>query len=216
MKYRAVIFDLDGTLVDTLEDIAESVNQVLTRLSLPTHPVESYRHKVGSGNRVLVARALPEDRQELVEPVLQSQLSYYEKHFYDHSRAYPGVEELLGKLGEMGLKLAVLSNKPDNFVLSLTERCFGNDYFQIRRGQRAGTPLKPDPTSALGVADEMGVSPGETIFVGDSGVDMQTARNAGMLAVGVAWGFRDWEELEAGGCEVFIERPEDLLAVVEG
>jgi len=214
MAYRAVIFDLDGTLVNTLEDIAESANQALRQVSLPTHSVEAYRLKVGSGNRALVERALPAERQDLVEAVLASQLSYYEEHYYDHSRPYAGVEALLGRLSEEGLKLAVLSNKPDRFVLSLTERCFGNGLFEIRRGQREGTPLKPDPASVLALAAELGVSAGETVFVGDSGVDMETARNAGMLAVGVAWGFRDRAELEGSGCEVFIERPEDLLGVL--
>ncbi|MBN1846303.1 MAG: HAD-IA family hydrolase [Sedimentisphaerales bacterium] len=213
---QAVVFDLDGTLVDTLRDIAGSVNVALRRYQQPGHPVESYRRRVGDGNRVLIQRSLAADKQHLLEAVLQMQLDYYAGHFCVFSRPYPGIEPLLAALKERGLKLAVLSNKPDRFLRPLMGALFGEGLFDILQGQIPDVPLKPDPTSVLAVLARLGVSPDRAVYVGDSGVDMQTARRAGLFAVGAGWGFRDRDELEQNGAQAWIERPGQLLELVPG
>jgi phosphoglycolate phosphatase len=140
MKYQAVIFDLDGTLVNTLRDIAESVNFALGKYQQPAHPVESYRLKVGDGNKVLIQRSLPPEKQQLIEPILKLQMDYYAEHFCDTSQPYPGISELLTKLKELGLKLAVLSNKPDRFMLPLIGKLFTKGMFDRIQGQTEGIP----------------------------------------------------------------------------
>lgn len=213
-KYKAVIFDLDGTLVNTLHDIAECTNYALRELSLPEHPIESYRLKVGCGNRALVSSCLAPNQQHLLDAVLEIQLTYYTDHFCDHSRAYPGIPETLYELKSLGLKLAVLSNKPAPFTPKVVERVFGDFPFDVVRGPMPDVPLKPDPSSALSVAESLAVSPAKVAFVGDSGVDMKTARNASMFAVGVTWGFRDRAELEENGSQAIIDHPSELCSLL--
>jgi len=215
MKYNAVIFDLDGTLVNTLRDIAESVNFALRKYQQPIHPVESYRLKVGDGNKVLVQRSLPPDQQHLAEPILKMQMDYYAKHVCVYSQPYPHIPELLTELKKMSLKLAVLSNKPDRFMLPLIGKLFAQGVFDRIQGQTEGIPLKPDPTFALAIAHDLQVTPAETAYLGDTGVDMQTANHAGMFAVGAAWGFRDRDELRQNGCQALIEKPMQLISLLQ-
>ena len=211
MNFKAVIFDLDGTLIDTLEDLADSVNQALVRLSLPTHPVDSFRLKVGDGAGTMIARSLPPDRRDLLDTVLQMQQAYYAEHFSDKSRPYPGIIEMLGQLRTHGLLLAVLSNKPDHFTKLVVAQAFESSAFDHVAGHRDGTGLKPDPAGALTVAEQLSVSPDEAAFVGDTAVDMQTATAAGMFAVGVTWGFRDRDELTQNGSSAIIDHPTQLI-----
>lgn len=214
MKYKAVIFDLDGTLVNTLTDIANSANYAMEQLSQPSFPVESFRLKVGSGNKNLISDCLSADKQHLKDRAIELQLAYYAEHFHDNSDAYPGVMDMLRKLGENGLKLAVLSNKPASFVSKLVKHVFGGDCFEVAIGEQANVPLKPDPTSSLAIADKLGAAPQQIAFVGDSASDMQTALNAGMFAVGVTWGFRGREELIQNGSEALIDHPDELLPLL--
>jgi len=213
-KYRAVIFDLDGTLVNTLFDIAESINQTLITLSLPTHSVESYRLRIGSSNRQLVADSLPPDKQHLLDTALPMQLAYYNEHFCDHSQPYSGILDMLDELKHRNFKLAVLSNKPAPFAPELTHHVFGENYFDLVLGQTQEHPLKPDHASSLFIARQFNLAPDQFAFVGDSAIDMQTARNAGMFAVGVTWGFRDRDELLQNGCQAIIDHPRDLLPLL--
>lgn len=215
MKYRAVIFDLDGTLVDTLGDLAESVNSGLRRLGLPTHSVESYKQRVGNGTRAMISRALPPDRQEDVESLMQMQKTHYQQHFADQSRPYPGVTDMLRDLKDRGYQLAVLSNKPDAFTQKVVAAVLDSAFFDIVRGHRDPLPLKPAPASARAVAQELGLSAHQIAYVGDSGVDMQTAGNAGFFAIGVAWGFRDRGELVENGAAAMIDHPSQLPALLE-
>ena len=213
-NYQAMIFDLDGTLVDTLRDIAESVNQALKKLNLDTHPVESFRLKVGNGSRVLAARSLGPDQQHLVDKLYEIQQAYYAKHFCDFSKPYPDIIQTLTQLRRQGLKLAVLSNKPDHFTRKLVQHFFDDSLFDIVRGQLPETPLKPDPAAALTICEQLGMNSKNVAFIGDSGVDMQTARNASLYAIGVAWGFRSPEELQKNGCQKVIQKPSELLELL--
>ena len=213
---KLVTFDLDGTLVDTLEDLRQSVNQALEELSLPRHSSDSFRMNVGSGARFMIARSLPDDRQDLLDTVLQMQKAYYQEHLCDRSRAYPGIREMLNELKQGEYKLAVLSNKPDPYTREIIERLFEQDIFDIVMGNRQGMPLKPDPGCVLEIAGQLLVSAEQAAFVGDTSIDMQTANRAGMLAVGVSWGFREAEELRENGCQMLIDSPEELPALLSG
>ncbi|MCF7974320.1 MAG: HAD family hydrolase [Phycisphaerae bacterium] len=214
--YNAVIFDLDGTLVNTLEDIANSVNAALHQHRLQSHPVTSYRLRVGDGTRALIERSLPTDRQDLVESVLKAQAAFYRDHFCDNSAPYPGISDLLTRLKAGHLKLAVLSNKPDVYTRTLTERLFPSGTFDLIQGHLEGVPLKPDPTSLVDMLSKLNVTPDQAMYVGDSGVDIQTGKRAGVYAVGVAWGFRGPEELELNGCDTLIHDPIELLHLLPG
>jgi phosphoglycolate phosphatase len=214
MPPRAVIFDLDGTLVDSLRDIGEAMNHALAAHGLPTHPLKEYRRFVGDGVKVLVSRVVPAERAELQTPVREAYLAFYAEHLLDHTQPFPGLLEVLARLEGEGVKRAVLSNKPDASTRHLVSTLFPRVRFDAVYGERAGVPRKPDPTSALGVAAELGVAPGDCAFIGDTSVDMDTSRAAGMFGVGVAWGFRDQAELEAHGARAFVQTAEQLLQVL--
>jgi phosphoglycolate phosphatase len=214
MHLRAAIFDLDGTLVDSLADIAAAMNHSLAHHGLPTHPVADYRHYVGEGVMVLVRKATPADREELHASVLTSYRAFYAEHLFDQTTVFPGVPAVLSQLAADGLRLAVLSNKSDLFTKRLVEGLLPGVRFAAVYGERPGIPRKPDPTSALGIAAELGLPPGDCAFVGDTPVDMNTARNAGMYGIGVTWGFRSAEELQAHGARALATTADELLAAV--
>jgi phosphoglycolate phosphatase len=205
------LFDLDGTLADTLEDLANATNHALAALGCPTHPADDYRHLVGDGARTLCSRALPVNRQDLVDDTLRLMREHYEAHRYDRTRLYDGIPDLVTALRGRGLRLAVLSNKPDRFTCEMVDRYFAPATFDIVRGQRANVPLKPDPTAALQIAQELDIAPARWLYLGDTNTDMRTARAAGMFAVGVLWGFRDREELLETGAETLVATPADVL-----
>jgi phosphoglycolate phosphatase len=211
MHPRAALFDLDGTLLDSLEDLAVAMNHALATHGLPVHPVSAHRGFVGEGIRVFVARAVPRGREELHEAVLATYKAFYAEHMMDHTRPYPGMREVLARLQGEGVKLAVLSNKPDASTRRLVEALLPDVRFGAVYGERAGVPRKPDPTAALGIAAELGVEPGDCAFIGDTAVDMNTARAAGMYSVGVTWGFRDVEELQSNGARVLAHTSDELL-----
>ena len=211
---RAVLFDLDGTLADSLADLANATNWALAQLGCPAHPAESYRHFVGDGARELCARALPRDRQDLLDDTLRLMRECYDAHCFDLTKLYAGIPELISTLAERHLSLAVLSNKPDDFTKRMIAHYFDPPPFAVVRGQLPNVPLKPDPTAALQIAQELGVPPAQWLYLGDTNTDMHTARAAGMHAVGVLWGFRDQEELVASGAEHIVARPEQVLALL--
>ncbi|MET0401357.1 MAG: HAD family hydrolase [Cystobacter sp.] len=208
---RAALFDLDGTLLDSLHDIGAAMNHALSTYNLPTHPLTSYRYFVGEGVRTLVARALPEGHADAQESVLHTYRSFYSEHMMDHTQPFPGILPLLARLASEGMKLAVLSNKPDAATRRLVTALLPDVRFEAVYGERTGVPRKPDPTSALALAAELGVAPGACAFIGDTSVDMDTARAAGMYAVGVTWGFRDEAELRSHQARVIARSMDELL-----
>lgn len=213
MSVEAILFDLDGTLLDTLEDIAGAMNRVLRQRGYPVHDLEAYRYFVGNGSRKLVSRVLPESKRtgEDVDSCLKAFLSAYGQHWVERTRPYEGVPAMLDGLVELGFRIAVLSNKTDEMTKKLVGRLLSRWTFDAVVGQREDVPVKPDPTAALGIAAKLKVSPGDCIYVGDSGVDMMTAASAGMYAIGVLWGFRTAGELLQNGAKALIARPKDLL-----
>lgn len=211
---QAVVFDLDGTLLDSLEDIALAMNDALAGLGRPAHPVDAYRAFVGRGVGVLAARALGEGHADLAPLAVEAFRRAYAERLVERTRPYPGVAALLDALAARGVPAAVLTNKPEPAARVLVERLLDAWPWAAVIGDRPGLPHKPDPTGARAAATALGVAPADALLVGDSDVDVHTARAAGMVAVGAAWGFRGREELEAAGAEVVVERPEDVLALV--
>jgi phosphoglycolate phosphatase len=210
-KFRAVLFDLDGTLADTLADLANAMNWALRQLGCPAHPLQDYRRMVGDGARELCRRALPAGRTDLLEEALRLMRGRYAEHWHDETRLYAGVKELSAALSKRGYSLAVLSNKPDDFTKQIVAHFFRPNPFHVVRGQLPGVLLKPDPTAALNIAGQLAVPAEEWTYLGDTNTDMRTATAAGMFPVGVLWGFRDRQELEQSGAEALVERPAEVL-----
>ena len=211
---RGVLFDLDGTLVNTLEDIAHAMNRALQQHGLPGYAADAYRYMVGNGARILAQRAVGE-HPELAEAVLADYQAYYGTHAMVLSRPYAGIPELLKELRARGLRCMVFSNKPDADTCHVISHYFGDEVFSQVRGQRSGVPLKPDPTAALEMTQKEGFAPDEMLYLGDTSVDVTCARNAGMHAVGVTWGFRERQELVEAGAAHVIDRPLDLIGILE-
>ncbi len=218
MTIRLVLFDLDGTLVDSLRDLAESMNAVLAARGHPAHPLEPYRRFVGDGMTNLVRRALPADAsdEETVAQCVIEMREEYGRRLTAETRPYPGISELLAELRDRRLMTAVLSNKPDSATRVLVDRLLPEHHFDLVRGAVAGVPLKPDPTAALALCAELGVAPGDVLYLGDTDTDMATGRAAGMVTVGVGWGFRDADELLDAGALHVITEPLDLLGLIDG
>jgi len=191
----AVLFDLDGTLVDTLLDIAAAMNHVLAEFGCPIHPAKAYRGFVGHGVRELVTRALPATEGQPIDAAAAAFLAYYDAHLVDHTRPFPGIPALLQALAGRGTRLAILSNKPDAQTQRIATTLLHATPFEIVRGQREGVPAKPDPVAALEMAAALGLEPERCTFVGDSPVDIETARNAGMCCIAVTWGYADRDVL---------------------
>lgn len=212
MKYTAVLFDLDGTLLNTIGDIAGAMNHALEKHGYPGHPDEAYYDMVGWGLDELCRRALPEGEaeEELIRKLEEAWKAYYHEHPADRTTLYDGVDELLSALVEANISLGVLSNKPDELVRKTVERLLPNRYFAAVRGQNEEFPHKPDPSSLLHILEEIGVEPEEACLVGDSEIDMETAGNAGVGAVGVSWGFRSLEILRKAGAEVTVHSTLEL------
>ena len=213
--YQTVIFDLDGTLLDTLQDLAAAGNHTLSALGLPTHPTEAYRAMVGNGIANLVKRMLPEaHRGESTFTLARSMFeSYYSKHVKDLTLPYPGIETMLRALKSAGVQMGVASNKADAFTQAMVA-----DYFPKRFGAVAGLRddfmPKPDPGILLWLMQSLRALPAATLYVGDSDVDMRTAMNAGLAACGVLWGFRDRPELEQNGARYIAEDVPALQKII--
>ena len=214
MRYQAVLFDLDGTLLDTLADLAEASNRVLAGRGLKPYPVEDYRYFVGNGVRHLLECILPRplrEKEEEIEAAIAAFQQEYAKNWQEHTKAYQGIAELLDYLSANGYRLAVLSNKPQHFTELCVHTLLADWHFDSVLGQREGIPRKPHPAGALETARVLGLPPSAILYAGDTGVDMRTAQQAGMDAVGVLWGFRDAEELRATGAELLAQTPQELI-----
>lgn len=216
MEYKAVLFDLDGTLLDTLEDLAKSMNMALTELGFPTHPVQAYRYFVGDATENLVRRTLPPDKldEQTIAMALAGQARYYAEHWADNTKPYPGIGELLCELEDRSLPMVILSNKPDHFTQLVVNELLGDWSFEIIRGVSPTVVKKPDPTAAVLIADEIRIPPEQFLYLGDTDTDMKTAVAAGMYPIGVLWGFRDAEELKQYGAKTLAEKPCDILKLL--
>ena len=216
MPYRAVLLDLDGTLLDTLEDISNAANRVLATQGFPTHPLDIYRKLIGEGAARLITRVLPKEKRDAdtVQTCLEAYLDDYGQNWNVKTKPYVGIPEMLDALVARGLKLAVLSNKPDEFTQKCVRELLPNWTFDAVIGTSDRIPSKPSPVGALEIAGRLSISPEGFLYLGDTGVDMRTAIAAQMFAVGVLWGFRDREELQREGARFLIERPLEILRLL--
>ena len=211
-----LVSDLDGTLLDTLQDIGDSVNASLALMGLPQHDIASYRHYVGDGRKMMAIRALPENRRD--DDTLESLLKHigeeYSRRWMDTTQPFAGIPEMLDALAARGIRLAVLSNKPQVYTEPMVSKLLSNWPFECVVGESADTPRKPDPTGALRIIEKMNVRPEECLYIGDSGVDMQTAVAANLFPMGVLWGYRTAEELLAGGARALARHPDDIIRLL--
>lgn len=214
MKYKAIIFDLDGTLTDTLEDLFLSTNHALRSCGLPERGLDEVRRFVGNGVRKLIERAVPEGTESrTIERCFESFKAHYVIHCQDHTCLYPGIASLLTTLHARGYRMAVVSNKLQAGVTELSNTFF-NGVIDVAIGEQPGIPRKPAPDMVRIALAQLGVSASETVYVGDSDVDLQTASNSGLPCISVLWGFRSRDFLIAHGASVTVESPQDILSIV--
>lgn len=214
MKIETVIFDLDGTLLDTLEDLTDAVNHALSEFDMPKRDISEIRNFVGNGIRRLMLKAVPngEDDSDF-EAVFAEFRRYYNIHCNDKTKPYDGVLELISALLEKNIKLAIVSNKVDSAVQTLNRRYFPQ--IAVAVGDREGVQRKPAPDSVFMAMSLCGAERSTTIYVGDSEVDIETAKNAGIKCISALWGFRDKEQLLENGAQFFAEKPLELLGLIE-
>ncbi|MCT7517515.1 HAD family hydrolase [Aliarcobacter cryaerophilus] len=212
---KTVIFDLDGTLLDSIEDIASSMNKVLESLQLPTHKIEDYKHFVGGGVDILVENALSNQSKEIKDEVIKRFKIEYDGKLHSKTLPYDGIYELLDELKKLDINLGVLSNKPHEFTVSYVNHFFKNYNFKEIHGQKKDVPKKPDPKAALDIVKCLDSSCENTYFIGDTKIDMQTAKSANMTAIGVLWGFRDEKELRDFGADFIVSNPLEILKIIK-
>lgn len=212
MKYDAILYDLDGTLLDTLDDLADCMNAVLRRFGMPVHSVDPYRYFVGDGMENLARRAAPAGTPDpVIKDMALAMGKAYNEGWAKKTRPYDGIAGLLDAAAARGLRQGVLSNKPDPFTQVMVKHFFRAGIFSAVFGARDNVPKKPDPAAALDIAASFGVSPGRVLYLGDTNTDMRTGRSAGMFTVGAAWGFRPVEELLGAGAQAIVKRPAEVL-----
>ena len=214
---KAVLFDLDGTLCNTLQDLADAANYALGTFGFPTHETEKYRYFVGRGMPNLIKSILPENSRDkdTLSRVLSCFLEYYAAHYADNTASYDGIDELLKELKDRGIKIAVVTNKAQQPAENVVNKLYPEGFFDAVVGQTPDMPVKPDPAMALFAAEKIGAEIHECLFVGDSGSDCETGVRAGAVPVGVLWGFRERDELTSGGASYIIEKPSELLGLLE-
>ncbi len=217
MTYKAVIFDLDGTLLNSIDDIGNAANRVLENNGFPTHNMDTYCKFVGDGAINLIIRALPEEKRTdaIINSCYNSFLIDYNQNWNVKTTLYDGIPELLDALTTRKLKMAVLSNKPHKYTVKCMAGFLPDWDFDVILGQRDDVPRKPDPAGALEIAAELNIPPSEFLYLGDTEIDLKTSIDAGMFPVGVLWGFRSAEELKENGAKVLIKKPLDTLALLD-
>ncbi len=217
MKFNAVFFDLDGTLVNSLIDLAVSVNHVLTKHGFPTHDVEKFKYFAGDGIAKMLERAAPPEiiNDTLLEELKFEFLDFYSEHYADNTVAYEGMKELVYLLKQKGIKLAVVTNKAQDIAEIVVKKVYG-DVFDYILGLRPDVPAKPDPTGIFMAMDELKVTPEECAFVGDTGMDVAAGVNAKAYPIGVLWGFREKDELQRFGAKAFAENSDELSSILLG
>jgi phosphoglycolate phosphatase len=208
------IFDLDGTLVDSLRDIADALNDCLELLGLPTHPAQRYRYMVGEGVPRLCQRAIGRSHPHLVGRLIELARPRYRTRFLEHTRPYPGVRELVRALYQRGMRLGVLSNKPHEMSQRVVRHFWPDDEFARVQGYIEENRRKPDPTYLSAICRALDVPPESACLIGDTPTDVETARNAGTQMVGVTWGFRSRADLEAAGAARIVDEPQQVLAAL--
>ena len=217
MKFEAVFFDLDGTLANSLEDLAQSVNYILDKNGYPTHPVEAYKYFAGDGIAKMIERAVPAENNsnKVVSELKDMFMQYYAEHYADYTTPYDGLVSLVERLKQKGMKLAVVTNKAQDMAEKVVNKLYG-DAFDYILGLRDGIPAKPDPTGILMAMNELDVLPSKCAFVGDTGMDVAGGVNAGAYPIGVLWGFREKDELERFGAKAFASNANELLSIILG
>ena len=217
MRFKAVCFDLDGTLLDTLDDLAYCTNKILSERGYPIHHVDAFRYFIGEGAKMLVTRALPEEarKETLIEECRKDFETTYRECWNRQTVPYQGIAEMLNALTKLRLKLAVLSNKPHEFTVLNVGHFLQKWNFDVILGQRDGVPKKPDPAGMLEICHELKVSSKEFLYLGDTATDMKTAVAAGCYPVGVLWGFRSEKELKDSGAQAIIKNPLDVLDLIK-
>ena len=216
MQDKALIFDLDGTLIDSLTDIALCANEVLKEFNLPTHTIEEFKNFVGGGAQVLIENCTPKDTDEkTVLEVLKRFKEVYDQNIHNNTKPYEGINQLLENLHQENYQIGILSNKPHKFTLKYADDFFSKFNLKEVHGQKEDIPKKPHKKGAVDIAKAFNIPCEKVYFIGDSDVDMQTAKNAGMIAVGVAWGFRGTQELIENGADFIVQTPEDILKLVQ-
>lgn len=211
MSYSSVIFDLDGTLLDTLSDIASTCNEVLDFHHFPTHPERAYKTFVGDGLEMLIQKITPPNTKKIILKQCYALFSeLYSQNWQRNSCPYAGINDMLTALKKHGVMLAVLSNKPHDFTKLFVDEYFSKGLFSIVYGQRDGFPKKPNPAVAIEIASKLHSRPQETLFVGDSGVDIMTGKRANMSTAGVSWGFRSVQELSDCKADIIVHNPLEL------
>lgn len=215
MKFEGIIFDLDGTMANTLEDLSDSMNRVLAEKGFPTHSYELYKTIIGKGLRNLVTSSLPEINRtsETIDECYNLMMADYSNNCLNKTHLYKGFAEVIEKLRQQGIKLAVLSNKIDELTQRIVDHLAGAKNFDVILGAQPDVPPKPDPKGALLIAKRMGIAPENILYIGDTGIDMLTANKAGMKAIGAAWGFRTKKELHDNGAMVILNLPVELLRI---
>ena len=216
---KGVIFDLDGTILNTIDDLADSMNYMLSHFGYPQHSDLFYHMQaVGSGAKNYMKKCLPEAVQG-DEAQLEKCLAFYKAYYNEHSsiktKPYEGVKDMMEFLMEKDIKIAILSNKPDAPVKTLAKKWFSDVNIPFVYGEREGIPRKPEPQGPLAIADEMGLAPSEIAFVGDSDVDIKTGINAGMTSIGVLWGFRTKEQLTDAGAVLLVETAQEFVSLIK-
>lgn len=211
---RLCMFDLDGTLVDSLRDVAEAFNECLELLGLPVHPVEHYRYMVGEGVPKLCQRAVGESHPHMVNRLIELARPRYRTRVIRHTRPYSGVPELVRRLAATPIKLAVLSNKPHDLTRIVVQRFWPHGEFERVQGYVAEEGRKPDPRAFLRICGELGVAAEDACMIGDTPTDLTTAQNAGSAFVGVSWGFRTHDDLAAAGAETIVATPADAIVAL--
>jgi len=214
-KFKAAIFDLDGTLLDTISDICVSLNRALSQNGCETFTDDEGKFLVGNGVKVLIDRAMPEETdEEKKEKVLNEYRAFYSRDLMKKTRPFTNMVRILQELTDNGLKIAVVSNKPDNDTKRLILHYFPDVHFSYVSGSRGDIPHKPDPASVQLALNAMGTLPKDTLYIGDSDVDIETGKNAEIATVGALWGYRGREELESAGADFLAEKPYDLLKIL--
>lgn len=215
MKHLA-IFDLDGTLVNTIEDLGTATNHALQTMGYPQHAIASYNNMVGNGVTKLIERALPEEARttRIIENMRMHFREYYDEHLWDFSEPYPGITDLLEELVDRHVNIAVASNKYQEAVTRIIDHFFGKLPWVAVHGNRDGVPVKPDPSVVFGILSECPTPKSDVLYIGDSGVDMETARRACVESCGVTWGFRTRQELVKAYADHIVSNPDDILAFI--
>jgi len=215
MNKKAFIFDLDGTLIDSLTDIALCANKVLKKFNLPTHKIDDYKKFVGGGAQVLIENCVPKNSsQQLVTETLEEFKTIYDRALQKNTKPYDGIYELLELLTKEKIQVGILSNKPHEFTIKYVEEFFSSYNITEVHGQKEDVPKKPNPHAAINIANAFNIACKDIHFVGDTDIDMQTAKNANMIAVGVDWGFRDRKELLANGADFIVNTPKDIFNLI--